>query len=275
MAEHRVREIARRCELLVVLTELLAEKMVDRSKHLRARAVVEGQRQVLRGALAAVAEYGIVADKEHIVRPRPGSKQVDDVALQTVGVLELVDHQRAEAQLLRLAHLLVVLQELAREQLQVFEVERRLALLCGGVLRGEKLEQLLQEILVAFGELVERGLLEPLARVAERGSAVAGRRKDVSEVEQLRRVRPQRQRGVRRRELFLGHAGVGGERPGCLLEVGQSVGDARLLAELQLELATCGAQRLVDAGEHPPQPLGAIGREQPQPFRIARRAERR
>ena len=41
--------------------------------------------------------------------------------------------------------------KLARVQLQVREVECRLALLRGGVLRGEQVEQLLQEILVTFG----------------------------------------------------------------------------------------------------------------------------
>ena len=211
MAEDRVGELARRGERLVVLAELLAEQMVDRGEHLRPRAVVEGQRQVQRRALAPLAEHRdvgvaeavdrleLVADEEHIRRARAGAEQVDDVALQTVRVLELVDHQRAEPQLLRLAHLVVVAEQVAREQLQVLEVERRLTLLRRGVLGGEEVEQLLQEILVALGELVERCLLEPVARVAERRGPVTGRREHVREVEQLRRVRAERERGIRGR----------------------------------------------------------------------------
>ena len=50
------------------------------------------------------------------------------------------------------------------------------------------------------------------------------------------------------------------------MQLGEPLGDAGLLAELELELAAGRAQRLVDAGEHPPQPLRAVGREQPQPL---------
>ena len=157
---------------------------------------MQRQRQVLRRTLAALAEHldvgvteavdrlELVADEEDILGIRPAAQQVDEVALQPVRVLELVDHDRAEAQLLGLAHLLVVPQQVAREQLEVLEVERGLALLRGRVLGREQVEQLLQELAVARGELVERRLLEPVARVAERGGAVAGRRQ-VREVEQL------------------------------------------------------------------------------------------
>ncbi len=59
------------------------------------------------------------------------------------------------------------------------------------------------------------------------------------------------------------------------MQLGEPLGDDRQLAELERQLASGGAERLVDAGEHPAQPVRAVGREQPQPFAVARRAERR
>ena len=285
--EHRIRELARRVQLLVARPELVAEEMVDRREHLGPRAVVERQRQALLGAFAPVAEDGdvgvaeavdrleLVADEEDVGRPRPGFQQVDDLALQPVRVLELVDHQRPEAQLLRLAHALVVAQQVAREQLQILEVERRLALLRGRVLGGEQVEQLLQELLVALRELVECGLLEPVAGAAERSGAVAGRRQQ-GEVEQLLRIRRrQSERGVRSGELLVGHVGIRGERRGGGVQLGEPLGHARHLAELEPQLPARRAQRLVDAREHPPQPLRAVRREQAKALAVARRAERR
>ena len=58
---------------------------------------------------------------------RPAGEQVDQLTLEPVRVLELVDHDRPEAQLLALADSLVVSQEVARAQLQILEVERGLA----------------------------------------------------------------------------------------------------------------------------------------------------
>ena len=184
MAEDRVGELARGRERLVAVAELLAEEVVDGGEHLGPRAVVLRQRQPQRRALAALAEdrdvgvpeavdrLELVADEEHIARAQGSgapAQQVDDVALQPVRVLELVDHDRAEAQLLRLADLGVVAQQVARVELEVLEVERRLARLRGGVLGREEVEQLLQQLAVARGELVERRLLEPVARAAELG----------------------------------------------------------------------------------------------------------
>ena len=54
----------------------------------------------------------------------------------------------------------VVAQQIARAQLEVLEVERRLAVLRRAVGGAEALEQLLEQIAVAGGELVERGLLD-------------------------------------------------------------------------------------------------------------------
>src|SRR5207248_1662650 len=99
----------------------------------------------------AVDRLELVADVEHLGLRT--AEQVDEVALQLVRVLELVDHERAEAQLLALADRLVVPQEIAREQLQVLEVERGLARLGLVERRAETLQQLLEEIAVVCGEL--------------------------------------------------------------------------------------------------------------------------
>src|SRR3989440_6158776 len=102
----------------------------------------------------SVDRLEFVADEEDIGRSGPLPQEVDDLALETVRVLELVDHDRAEPQLLALANRGVSLQEVAREELKVLEVECRLALLGGGVLGGEEIEQLLQQLAVARRQLV-------------------------------------------------------------------------------------------------------------------------
>ncbi len=61
----------------------------------------------------------------------------------------------------------VVAQQVARVELEILEIERRLALLRRGVLGGEQVEQLLQQLAVARRELLERGLLQPVAGSAE------------------------------------------------------------------------------------------------------------
>src|SRR5438034_44798 len=106
-------------------------------------------------------------------RRRPGAgDQVDDLGLQAVRVLELVHHDPPEAE--RVADRLVA-EQVAREELQVLEVERRLALLGCGVLGGEAAEQLLQQLAVARGELLERGALDRAARLfVARGALALG-----------------------------------------------------------------------------------------------------
>ncbi len=98
----------------IALAERRAEQVVDGGEHLGPRAVVLGERQPLRRSFAAGAEdrdvgvaeavdrLELVADEEHVLR-RPAREQVDQLALQRVRVLELVDHDRAETQLLGLA----------------------------------------------------------------------------------------------------------------------------------------------------------------------------
>ena len=62
-------------------------------------------------------------------------------------------------------------------------------------------------------------------------------------------------------------------RDGLLAKGGDRIRERRTLSELQHELAPGRAQRLVDPGEHAPQPVRAIGGEEPQPLLVATRAE--
>ena len=183
--EGGIREAARRLERLERVAEVGREEVVDHVEHLGPRAVVLRQREHAADLLAPLAEdldvrmpeavdrLELVADEEDLgVLVR---EQVDELALEPVRVLELVDHDRAEAPALALADLGVVAQQLARQQLQVLEVERRLAVLglAVGAVVGE--QELLQLLAVAGGERLERGLLDR-ARAAPRARPSAGRR---------------------------------------------------------------------------------------------------
>jgi hypothetical protein len=208
--------------------------MVDDGEHLRPRAVVHRQRQhPVAGRIAPFAEHlhvgmaeavdrlELVADEEALTAG--AGDQVDQLALQPVRVLELIDHERTEAQLLALADRRVVAQKVARAQLQILEVESGLAvlrLLVGGRERGQ---QLLQQIAVGGRELVERSLLDLLARllVARRALAAAAQ---LAEVEQsLRRL-------VVERDLFA-------ETARRLLELGDAFPQAAALAQLEHQVA--------------------------------------
>ena len=180
------------------MSEVGAEEVVDRGQDLRPRAIVERQGQhrvrlpaplpedVHVGVAEAVDRLELVADEEQLL----AGNQVDEVALKAVGVLELVDHDRAEAPGLALLDLLVFAQQVARVELQVLEVDAGLALLGARVGAREAFEQLLKQVAVALGQLVERRLLdcftgglialEPLPRAA------AGRK--LGEVEQVLRL---------------------------------------------------------------------------------------
>ena len=168
MPEHGARELGRRVKRLELVPEMRAEQLVDRGEDFRARAVVVGERQQLRRLRAPLAEHAhvgvpesvdrleLVADVEQLGVRR--TQQVDELALQSVRVLELVHHDRAEPPPLALADLLVVAQQIARVQLEVLEVERGLPCLRPRVRDGEALEQLLQQRTVACRRLVECGL---------------------------------------------------------------------------------------------------------------------
>ena len=90
-----------------------------------------------------------------------------------------------------------------------------------------------------------------------------GRRVALDRLEQRRSVQALR---LRREHLV-------GEAPGRVAELRHGLAEHGPLAELEHERAPGGAQRLVDAREHPPQPVDAVGREQPQPRGVLTLAE--
>src|SRR5262249_38501638 len=270
VAKDRVREFAGRRKRLELVAEVAAEEVVDDAEHLRPRAVVHRQRQdAVLGLRAPFAEHlhvrmaeavdrlELVADEEPLAGVRD---QVDQLALQPVRVLELVDHDRAEAELLALADRVVVAQQVACAQLQVLEVERGLAvlrLLVGG---GEPGEQDLQQLAVSGGELVERGLLDALARLLVRGGALAATT-EVAEIEQLLRS-----------EVVVEHELLA-ETARSLSELVDALAETAPLAQLEDEVASRGAQRLVHPGQHAAQPVSPVDGEQPEARRIVAGAE--
>ena len=143
-----------------------------------------------------------------------------------------------------------VAQEVARDELEVLEVERRLASFAARVRAREAVEQRLEQVAVARGELVERGLLDRLARLLVGGGALAAAR-GARERSSSRSGdgSPARSsstpRGVR--ALQLRRAGVVGEAARRLAQLLDALRERRPLAELEHELAAGRAQRLVDA----------------------------
>ena len=109
----------------------------------------------------AVDRLKLVADEEEVL----GGEQVDQLALEPVRVLELVHEHRAEAPALAVADRRVIAKEVPRVQLEILEVERGLAVLGGCVGVGEAPQQLLEERSVSCRELVERRLLDSVARL--------------------------------------------------------------------------------------------------------------
>src|SRR5207248_9307778 len=107
----------------------------------------------------------LVADEEELaVLAR---KEINELALQPVRVLKLVDHDRAEPPALALSDFVVLPEELAREELQVLEVERRLAVLRGAVgpVVGE--QPLLQLRAIAHGQRLEGSALDCASGVVD------------------------------------------------------------------------------------------------------------
>ena len=171
----------------------------------------------------------------------------------------------------------VVAKQVAGVELQVLEVERRLALLRGGVLGGEA------------GRAAPAGARCRALRARRAPPARAG----CAPPRNSRRAR----RAPRRPARSSSRSGFGRRArarrcaaASCLsvasrsaassarlgVQLGEPLGDvASLLAELERQRPARRAKRLVDAGEHLPEPLRAVGREQPQPFGVAGRAERR
>ncbi len=287
VAEHGIGELTGRRQPLEALAEVAAEQEVDGLEDLGAGAVVLDERQAAAVLLAALAEDGdvgvaepvdrlkLVADEEDVPFARAVGEQVDEIALEAVRVLELVDHDRLEAQRLPVAKLLVIPEEVAGHELEILEVEGRLTALGGRVRAGEAVEQLLEEIPVPHRELVERRLLrrDPGLLVARGPLAARAVRREVEEV-----VRPrlscdglEQRRGAR--ALELGSRGVLGETASRVAQRFEPLPHRRALAELEHEIVAGRAERLVDAGDHPPQAARAVRRQQPRPLVVSGRNE--
>ena len=97
------------------------------------------------GVAEAVDRLVRVADREQVVP----LEQLEDRALQPVRVLELVDHHVLEALAVVLAQAGLVDQQVAREQLEVLEVEPRARAPSARVALVEESEQLAQQRVVA------------------------------------------------------------------------------------------------------------------------------
>ena len=271
------------------VAEVRREEVVDHLEHLGPRAVVLGQRQHAARGFAPLAEdldirmpepvdrLELVADEEQVFR----GEQVDELALQPVRVLELVDEDGAEAPALALADRRLVAQEVARRQLEVLEVERRLGRLRGGVRVGEAPEQLLEQRTIARGKLVERRLLDGRARllVPREQLARPAPRRDVGQVEQpLGRGRSleqlERPRDACASLVRLVYAGRLVERHARrLAELLDSSLEPRPLGHLEHELAPGRAERLVDARQHSAQAPRPVRGQEADALGIVRRAE--
>ena len=173
--------------------------------------------------------------------------------------------------LIGVAHGHVVTEKIARGELEILEVDGRLAPLGGRVLRREALEQLLEQGAVVRSELLERRALDRLPRVLVRrgAGATALQRGEVDDPLRGRGLADAPQRLLRCAPLVRRRRRVAGERGGLRTEARDRLSEGRALSELEHEVAPRRAQRLVDAGEHAPQPVRAVRGEQAQPLGLA------
>ena len=275
-----------RLEPLELVAELAAEQLVDGVEYLGTRPVVPREREDCRRGAPPFPEYGdvgmaeavdrleLVADDEE-VGVRPLAEQVEQLGLEPVRVLELVDHDRAEPPALPFADRLVVAEQVARAKLQVLEVERRFALLGGAVGGGERRQELLEQLAVARGELLERRRHHRVARFGEPGGTrtarlqVGQREEPLGErrhVDELERRAGGRTLGVRRGRVIA-------ESQRGVAERLDPLGQRRPRSRLEHELPPGRAECRVHVPEHLTEPHGAVGREQLPPVRLVGRAE--
>ncbi len=167
------------------------------------------------------------------------------------------------------------LQEAERTQLQVLEVQRRLAVLRLAVRLREARQELLQQLPVAGGELLEGERPDGLARVAEgrRPNPSHGRRRELDQALGEPRRLEEVEHVDRRVALRLGRLVVRQEQ----LRLGQELCDRVVEALASTRLERQGkagrAQRVVDADEHLAQPARLVGREQLPAVGLVRGAE--
>ena len=136
LPEDGIGEVAGGRERLEVVAEVAVEEMVDGGEHLGAGAVVVREHQSAAlgvpalpedpdvGVPEAVDRLELVPDEEEVAFAQRTGEEVDQVALKAVRVLELVHHDRAEAERLLVADLGVAAQQLPGLELEVLEVER-------------------------------------------------------------------------------------------------------------------------------------------------------
>ncbi len=225
------------------------------------------------GVPEAVDRLELVTDREHLGQLRMRD-QVDDLALKRVRVLELVDHEEAEAKPDRVAHLLRVAKKISGGELKILEVDRRLATFRSGVLVSEALEQVLEQVAVMRGQLFQCRAFDRLPRelVRRRARPSSVERREIDDTGSGG-AGHRAQRFGRRGSLARGCGLVRGKRDGLLAKGSDRLRERRTLPELQHEISPGGAQRLVDPGEHAPQAVSAIGGEELQPLLVATRAE--
>ncbi len=287
LAEHGVGELAGSGQPLEALAEVAAEEVVDGLQHLGPGAVVLDEGQAAARLLPPLSEHRdvrvaepvdrleLVTDEEDVPVAGPVGEQVHELALEAIRVLELVDHDRLEAQCLLVAKLRVVPEQIAGDELEILEVERRLAPLGGRVGLREAVEELLEEIPVAHRELVERRLLQRDPRLLVRRAPLAARPVG-GEVEEI--VGPGLAgHGVDQRcgarALEVGRRPVVHEAASGLAQGLQPLGHRRTLAELEDERPARRAQRVVDPRDHPAEPARLVRRQQPRTFLVVRCAE--
>ncbi len=145
-------------------------------------------------------------------------------------------------------------EQVAGQELQVLEVERRLALLRRGVLGGEEAEQLLEQVLVARRRQLESRLLDLLAGILEaRGPRSLGpeRSRDRSAP---RASRADRALPAPKRAWFSVAPGSSSRHCAASRRAASASSRSRRLADLEHERPAGRAQGLEDAGQHLPQP---------------------
>ena len=238
--------------------------------------MVPRERKDGRRCLAPLAEHGdvgvpepvdrleLVADDEEVAA-LDRREQVEQLGLQAVRVLELVDHDRAEPLPLALPDLRVVPEQVARAELEVLEVERGLAVLRVRVGGREGRQQLLQQLAVACGELLERRRDDGVARLREARGAraahlqVAERRGAAREASTHRagRAPPGRRHAAARSPPGRRRGTSAASRTPSTRSPSAARG-----TRLENELSTRRAERRVDLDEHPPETVRAVGRQE-------------
>ncbi len=273
-------------EPLELVAELAAEELVHGRQHLGPGAMVPRQRQDGRGGPPPLTEDGDVGVAEPVDRLelvtddeqvgiRALAQKVEELGLQAVRVLELVDHDRAKSPALPRSDRLVVPKQVAGLELEVLEVDCRLALL-GVRIRGRKRRQeLLEEPAIARGKLLQRSRDDRVARLRKADSPRPAR------LQVAKREQPLGQGG---RLDELESSGRGGalrvrgrhvvaQRSTRLAQRLDPLRERRSRARLEHEIAPGAAQRRIHLDEHLPEPDGTVGGEQLPAVRLVGRAE--